>query len=66
MYKQDGQTVIPYGRRAPGVNKIEFSDLEHRLIALEARVAELETEKDHDPQEDDKPKRGRKPKEATE
>jgi len=76
---QDGKPIaIPYGRRAPGVNKLEFGDLEQRLIALEAKVAELEAApkevaveqaqqvEDHDPQDGDKPRRGRKPKEATE
>ncbi len=67
MYMQDGKPIaIPYGRRAPGVNKLEFGDLEQRLIALESKVAELEAERDHEPQEGDKPRRGRKPKEATE
>ncbi len=62
MYMQDGKPIQPpMGRRAPTVNKIEFSDLEQRLIALEARVVELEAEKDQEPA-----KRGRKPKEAAE
>lgn len=50
---------INYGRRNPGVSRIEFDQV---IAELKARIEALESE----PEGEDKPRRGRKPKEATE
>jgi hypothetical protein len=64
---QDGKQIsIPYGRRNPVLSKGDLEELLLKIIDLESRVAKLEADAEHEPQEGDKPKRGRKPKEAIE
>lgn len=65
MYMQDGKPVIPYGRKSPGVNKIEFNELVERLEIAEAKIAKLEAES-HKPVEAEKPRAGRPHKGANE
>lgn len=55
MYMHEGKPIeVPYGRRNVNVTKLEFQALLERVEALEAIVNE------------DKPKRGRPPKEVQE
>jgi hypothetical protein len=76
MYMQDGKPIqIPYGRKNPGVSKLDLEELILRVIALESRVEKLEKAHDTGQEtmescreilEGDKPRRGRKPKEEIE
>lgn len=62
MYMVDGKPIqVPYGRRNVNVTKLEMEEI---VAGLTARIEALEALVKED--DEDKPKRGRKPKEATE
>ena len=42
MYKVDGQTVIPYGRKNPGVAKLDFIQLEQLVSDLMGKIDDLD------------------------
>lgn len=60
MYMVDGKPIqVPYGRRNVNVTKLEMEDIVSGLVArIEALEALVK--------DDDRPKRGRPPKEAQE
>lgn len=78
MYMQDGKPVSnPYPRKVQTPTKFEFDQLMGRVVALELKleelakvpqfvVADIEQETEQDAHDGDKPKRGRKAKEASE
>jgi cell division septum initiation protein DivIVA len=63
---ENGKPVIPYGRKAVVATKLDLEEILMEIIDLKDRVAKLEKEAPQDDDTEDKPRRGRRPKEATE
>jgi hypothetical protein len=62
MYMQDGKVVVPYGRKNPGVAKLDFIELERKLADFELRLKALEEQSSVQEADQEPAKRGRKPK----